>query len=115
VGNSNRKRKKQLGQGIVEFALVIPILITIVVGIFEAARAIYIYQAITTASREAARQGSGADSSGATPNYLDCTAIKDTAVRLGGPGGVTNANVTITYDHGPGSASIGSCGFGDRR
>ena len=92
-----------IGQGIVEFALVIPLLLMIVVGIFEAGRAIYIYQAVSTASREAARLGSSAS------YYLDCDAIQQVALNIGAPGNVTVADIAITYDSGPGSANLGSC------
>jgi hypothetical protein len=99
------------GQGVVEFALVIPVLLTIVVGIFEAGRAIYVYQAVATASREAARLGSSAtDNDDGDPYYLDCDAIRAAAMQFGDPGNVTNADVTITYDGGPGHAVIGTCG-----
>lgn len=106
-----RNKLRFSGQGIVEFALVIPVLLTIVVGIFEAGRAIYVYQAIATASREAARLGSSAgDNDDGDPYYLDCAAIRAAALQFGDPGNVTNGDVTITYDGGPGHAVIGTCG-----
>src|ERR1043165_3232610 len=45
-------------QAIVEFALVLPILMVMLVGIFEVGRLLFIYTAVTNASREAARFGS---------------------------------------------------------
>lgn len=97
------------GQGMVEFALAIPILLLIMVGIFEAGRAIYVYQAISSASREAARLGSGASDVSGTPPYINCTAIRNRAVQIGRPGNVTAANVAISYDRGPGTSSLGTC------
>lgn len=100
----------------VEFALVIPILLLIIVGIFEAGRALYVYQSISTASREAARLGSGAGEVSGTPQYLNCTAIRNRAVELGRPGNVTTGTVSIWYERtvtvpppasGPG---LGLCG-----
>lgn len=93
----------------VEFALAIPILLLIIVGIFEAGRAIYVYQSISSASREAARLGSGVGEASGTPAYLNCTAIRNRAVQLGSPGNVTAANVLISYDRGPGTSSLGNC------
>lgn len=94
----------------VEFALVIPILLLIIVGIFEAGRALYVYQSISSASREAARLGSGAGETSGTPQYLNCTAIRNRAVQIGRPGNVTVANVLISYDSGPSTTSKGNCG-----
>lgn len=93
----------------VEFALVIPVLLLIILGIFEAGRALYVYQSVVSASREAARLGSGAGEVSGTPAYIDCNAIRNRAIQLGRPGNVTPANVLITYDSGPGTSSIGSC------
>ena len=44
------------GQALVEFALIIPLFILIVVGIFEGARAIYTYNALSNAVRESLRE-----------------------------------------------------------
>jgi hypothetical protein len=44
------------GQALVEFALVIPLLILVVIGIFEGGRAIYTFNALSNAAREAARE-----------------------------------------------------------
>lgn len=94
----------------VEFALVIPLLLTMLFGIFEAGRMLWIYTAVTTASREAARYGSSVgDSGGGTPFYLDCAGIRAAAKRLGGPGNVQDVDITISYDRGPGTSVIGSC------
>ena len=46
------------GQAIVEFAIVLPILMVLLVGILEVGRMIFIYSVVNNASREAARYGS---------------------------------------------------------
>ena len=103
-------KKTETGQGIVEFALVIPIILVLIVGIFEAGRAIWIYSAVTNASREAARYGSAAGDNGSgTPRYIDCAGIRAIARQQGAPGNVQNADITISYDSGPGTSSKGSC------
>lgn len=101
--------RSSLGQGLVEFVLVLPIFMLIVLGTFELARAIWVYSAITTAVREAARYGSSVSETGGVPNYIDCAGILSIAKEHGSPGNVTDADVTISYDHGPGTATIGSC------
>lgn len=44
------------GQALVEFALIVPLFILVTVGIFEGARAIYTYNALSNATREALRE-----------------------------------------------------------
>ncbi len=44
------------GQALVEFALVIPLVILVIIGIFEGGRAIYTYNALSNAAREAVRE-----------------------------------------------------------
>lgn len=94
----------------VEFALVIPILLTMILGIFEFGRVMWIYTSVTSASREATRYGLvQGDSGGGTPYSLDCTGIRETAKAIGWPGNVQDADVTITYDTGPSTSLIGTC------
>ena len=55
--NLSRNRKKTLAQGIVEFALILPILLLLVLGIIEFGRLIFMYAIVTSSSREAVRYG----------------------------------------------------------
>jgi len=48
-------REARRGQTLVEFALVLPLLILLLVGIFDFGRAIFAYNTINNAAREAAR------------------------------------------------------------
>lgn len=52
-----RKRKEQEGQALVEFALVMPVLLLLLIGIMEFGLLLYNQQVITNASREGARFG----------------------------------------------------------
>jgi Flp pilus assembly protein TadG len=45
------RRRTVPGQGLVEFALVLPLLILLIVGIFDFGRAVYSYNAISNAAR----------------------------------------------------------------
>jgi hypothetical protein len=104
------KRRSVLGQGIVEFALVLPIFLTIVLGIFELGRAVWVYSAISTAVREAARYGSSVgETDDGTPHYIDCAGMRAIARQHGLPGNVQDADILISYDRGPGTAILGSC------
>jgi Flp pilus assembly protein TadG len=48
---------RERGQGLVEFALVIPILLLIVIAILDFGRAIYAYSVVSNCAREGARYG----------------------------------------------------------
>jgi Flp pilus assembly protein TadG len=52
---SARKRRRQQGQALAEFAIVIPIFLLILFGIFDVGRAVYAYSSVTNAAREGAR------------------------------------------------------------
>ena len=56
MGQRNRKQK---GQSLVEFALVVPFLLLVVVGTIEIGRAYYYYNTLSKAVREGARYWSG--------------------------------------------------------
>ena len=106
-------KRKEHGQGIMEFALAFPILLAIFVGLFEFGRAIYVLNSVYTASREATRYGiTFGKTEDYTPHYLDCAGIKDKATSFGGAGDVQDTDVTISYDSGPETASIGTCPVG---
>ena len=96
------KRKSARGQGMVEFALTIPIVLILMLGIIEFGRLLFVYTSITSAGREAARYGSaiGANESG-TPYYDDCAGIKAAAMRIGQFAGVKEDNIKIYHDKGP--------------
>lgn len=51
------RRGRSRGQTLAEFALVLPVLIVMLMGIFDLGRAIFAYNAITNAAREGARLG----------------------------------------------------------
>jgi Flp pilus assembly protein TadG len=51
-----RLRRGRRGQTLVEFALILPIFLLIVVGIFDAGRAVFAYHTANNAAREGGRQ-----------------------------------------------------------
>jgi hypothetical protein len=48
-------RRRGRGQGLAEFALVFPIFILLIFGLFDVGRAVFAYNALTNAAREGAR------------------------------------------------------------
>ena len=49
------KRNRQDGQGLVEFALLLPVLMLILMSVFDFGRAIYAYSVVANSAREGAR------------------------------------------------------------
>ncbi|MHB1295729.1 MAG: TadE/TadG family type IV pilus assembly protein [Anaerolineae bacterium] len=87
-----RKIGEETGANVAEFALVLPLLLFLLVGVIDFGRAFYSYIAITNASREGARYASKFPS--------DTPSIRDAAVAEAAAGGVAvvpgNVGVTIT-------------------
>ena len=101
------------GQGMVEFALTLPLLLILVVGVMEFGRLLFYYSAITTGTREAARYGAASGLAGGSQAYFqDCAGIRSAAKRISGLAGISDGNISIVYDEGPGGSSLGSCPVG---
>lgn len=101
-------------QAMVEFALVLPILMLLIVGLLETGRAIFMYSGIFTASREGVRYGSAAgDNLAGNPLYQDCLGIKNAAKNAGILLNLQDDNITIQYDHGPGTSIFATCSDAD--
>ncbi len=81
-------RHRGRGQSLVEFALVIPIFLLIMVAIFDLGRAVFAYNSVTNAAREGARFAAVNQSSALIIQHaINQTQIAETA----GP------NVTVTF------------------
>jgi len=104
------KQINRKGQGMVEFALTLPLLLVMLLGVIEAGRMLFIYSAVTTSSREAARYGSASGSAiGSIENYKDCDGIRNAAKRLGSIAGIEDNHIKIAYDQGPGTSEFATC------
>ena len=78
----NDSKDKEGAQGMVEFALILPLLLLVVFGVIEMGRLLVIYSSVGTASREAARYASAAgEPSPGLPYYADCAGIRAAAQR----------------------------------
>lgn len=51
----HRKRRQGRGQTLAEFALVIPIFLLVLMGLFDVGRLVFVYNGLTNAAREGAR------------------------------------------------------------
>ncbi|HLO17303.1 MAG TPA: TadE family protein [Anaerolineales bacterium] len=109
--NTLCRRSKKSGysaQAITEFAIVLPILLMMLLGILEVARLIYIYAAVNNASREAVRYASavGLTDDKLHTKYNYCKGIADMARRAAL---VRPLTITISYDTGPGTVAYNTC------
>jgi Flp pilus assembly protein TadG len=101
-----RRRRGAEGQGIVEFALVFPVIVLLVVAFIEMGRAVYSYTTITNA----ARQGARVAAVNQLTTFAECDetrpiedpsdahwTITGCAIVAGEGLGLTPANVSVTY------------------
>lgn len=101
------------GQATLELALVLPIFLTLLLGVFEIALLFFYNVTVANASREAARYAasSGCPSSTICAStdvhyYQDCTGIKNRAISKASGIGLNAADIIISYDHGPDSSGV---------
>ena len=101
---------QEKGQGMVEFALTFPFLIVLVFAVIETAHFMFVYNALTAASREASRFGAGLGGDGkGVAHYRDCQGMKDAAKRVGSIAYINDSQIQISYDEGPGKKDLGGC------
>lgn len=107
-------RRKQRGQGLVEFALILSLLLLLMMGIFDFGRALIIYTNLFNAAREGARYGAVHPWE---PGTVEARVRQ--SIILVAPNTV---NITVCCDRGPGTSTFycdlnagsvsGSCGGG---
>ena len=101
----------QRAQAIVEFAIVLPVLLVLLLGVVEVGRILIIYASVTNASREAVRFGSAIGFHDTTyiRKYQYCSGIRDAAKRSSFLANVQNSNIRIYYDSGPSTTATEKC------
>lgn len=91
-----RQSKRQRGAAIIEFALVLTLLITLMAGIFEFGRAFWYYDALTKATRDGARLMSVALNTAVAEGVTNATTQVVSVVTDAGVPDFTDANVAVT-------------------
>lgn len=86
------------GQSLLEFALVLPLLITVIIAGVDLARYATVYTAAESASREATRYGSATGVVGGTPRYINCAGIRGAAKNAAANLPLADADITIAYE-----------------
>lgn len=106
-GPSGWPALSSLGQSLVEFALILPFLLLLILGIIEFGTLIASYTMVQSASREAARFAAtvGDTGPGTLNLFEDCAGIRDAALRVSGSL-LAISTIVIEYDSGPGSPTI---------
>ena len=102
-----RLRRRDRGQALVEFALVAPILLFLLLGIVDMARAWNSFQVLTDAGREGARR-SVVDNGSTVQEVRDV--IKQAAARAGLV--VTDADITVAEGAGRGDPTTVTVQYG---
>jgi Flp pilus assembly protein TadG len=98
------QERQNLGQSLVEFALILPVLLLILMGVFDFGRAIYAFNAVSNAAREGARTAI-VDQSVSGGSYVAAQAAADQATALGlDP--ADPADVDVTF---PDTSGVGMC------
>ena len=108
IFSQNKVNSKPRGQAMVEFAIALPVLLMMLVGIMEVGRLVFMYTLVTNASRDAVRYASayGRGEDGLL-KYKNCAGIKFAARQSAYI--VTLTSISVTYDSGPAGSSKGTC------
>ena len=83
------RRRDPRGQSMVEFALILPIFVLVLVGLFDVGRAVYAYNTVNNAAREAARLA-------IVDQYEEH--VLDEAVQAASGVGVVRADISVAYE-----------------
>ena len=101
-----RERHRDRGQALVEFALVLPIFILLLIGLFDVGRLVFINNSVSEAAREGARWGAVQNRS------VDATGRASIGQHvLGGLTGVPTPDVTVSCERN--GASQSQCSSND--
>ena len=94
IGRHDRAGEGQ-GQAMAEFAIILPVFILILVGLFDVGRAVYAYHTVNNAAREAARLA-----------IVDQTVgnVQDEAIAAGSGLGLAAGDVVVGFEEDDGSA-----------
>jgi len=98
VGRARRGTHRSRGQGLVEFALVLPIMLFLFMILFDFGRAVYAYSTVSDAARQGVRY--------AIVNQTTAT-IQGKAAGAATALGIAPANVTVAFH--PAGTTVGTC------
>ena len=108
------RRRSSKAQGLVEFALVLPILLSLIMASMDFGWMLFNYVQLNNGLREALRYGSVPSFSG-TNQYADCRGIYNRIEQLAPMAGIQDNQITVYYDKGYSTGSsdtthvVGTC------
>lgn len=89
------------GQSMTELALVLPILLLVMIGIIEFGRMLAAISLLSYSAREASRYASVSGLNSGTPQYLDCSGIREAARGAASAlVALEDSDIFVGYDHG---------------
>ena len=94
---AHRTRRPRRGAATVEFAVVVPILLTFILGIIEIGRLVMVAQVDTNAAREAARYAAQGKANTATVETYARTYLTNAGIAKAAAGNDSAVTVTIEY------------------
>lgn len=97
MGMEKHNDRRAKGQGLVEFALILPLLLLLLLGIFEFGRVLFIYSSLFNAAREGARYGVTSPR-----NYGGISTRAEEFIGLVPP---EDVDIWVWYDNGPGTST----------
>ena len=102
--------RESTGATLVEFAIVLPLFMLLIMGTIDMGRYMAATASVNTAAREAARYGSSVgENAGGDKHYLDCDGIVAEGIGYGAGADFQASNFAITFDSGPGTGPDASC------
>ena len=110
LARRGRRRQRDRGQGLVEFALVIPIIVLLIAAFAEIGRAVYAYNTIANAARQGARVAAVNQIANVTEcdesrpvedPYEPHWSIRGCVLVAAKTLGITAANVSVSYASPP--------------
>jgi len=102
LAEARRSLRRDGGQALVEFALILPVLLMLMLGLFDVARAVWQENTLAFAAREATRYAivHGSASSSPISYCSSCSNSTLLSVVQQNAIGVTNISITVTYPDG---------------
>lgn len=88
---------RQRGQNLIEFGIMLPVLVLIIVGIVDFAQVFNGWLVVTSAAREGARYGAVGHSTGEITSYIQpqLIGLPGATITVTGAGGQAGTNVTV--------------------
>lgn len=100
------RHKIQTGQGLIEFALTVPIFLMLVFGIIDLARMLFGFSQVVDASRQAVRYGIVRGLDAGTYQFLDCDGIRQAALDVPGLISLESSNIDVFYEDAEGNKLV---------